>query len=85
MTYERELDRTVERLRQLSQARLAPHQQEFSALLTGLTERRVPQVQPRAWGDQLLVIGREAPQELQEPAEAALVHFRRSLDLHPAP
>lgn len=83
MTYERELDRTVERLRQLSDARLVPHQQEFAALLARLTDRRVPQVQPRAWGDQLLVIGRDVPAGLQETAGTALVDFRRSLDLQP--
>lgn len=85
MTYERELERTVERLRQLSQARLLTHEQAFADLLAALTERPVPRLAPRAWGDQLQVIGREVPEVQQGPACGLLVGFRRALDLQPGP
>ena len=72
-----ELELTAERLRQLSPARLAPFEEAFYALLARWTDRPVPRIAARAWGDQLLVIGREVAgdEELRE--------FRRGLDLTP--
>lgn len=79
MNYDDELSRTADRLRQLSPARLPAHEQSFAQLLADLAGRPVPRIEPRAWGDQLLVVGRQAPAERMD-AEA-LRDFRRSLDL----
>lgn len=68
-----QLELTVERLRQLSPSRLAPHEEAFYALLDSLTPRPVPRLAPKAWGDQLWLIGQDADGEL-------LRDFRRSLD-----
>lgn len=85
MTYERELERTVERLRQLSDSRLSSHEEQFAALLGNLTDRPVPRLQPWGWADQLLVIGREVPDEDQGAAGAQLIEFRRTFDLTVGP
>ncbi|MEI2643537.1 MAG: hypothetical protein U0R28_09430 [Candidatus Nanopelagicales bacterium] len=73
-----DLELTVERLRQLPDARLAPHEEAFYALLGQLTQRPVPRLAPRAWGDQLWLIGREAG-----GFDEQLRGFRRSLDISP--
>lgn len=72
-----ELELTVDRLRHLTEARLAPHEEAFYRLLGTMTDRPVPRIAPRAWGDQLLVIGRGSADD------APLREFRRSLDLSP--
>jgi hypothetical protein len=79
--YEVELERTAERVRQLSAARLAPHREEFRALLALMTDRHIPQLQEHGWGDQLLVVGRDVPPAEREVLVAQLTRFRRSLDL----
>ena len=76
MTWLRELELTADRLRHLPAARLAPHEQDFYTLLAGLTDRPVPRLAARAWGDQLLLIGRDAPEAVD-----AVREFRRSLDM----
>ena len=83
MTYFAELARTVERLRQLSEARLTGQEQTFLGLLSSMTSRRVPRVAPRAWADQLTVIGREVPLEDQPALATGLIEFRRRFDLLP--
>ncbi len=83
MTYEQELQRTAERMRTLSEPRLRAQQGRFRALLAAMTERRVPELAPRAWGDQLLVIGRDLGEERGAQVVPALVALRRSFDLLP--
>ena len=81
MNYETELGRTADRLRQLTDARLLAHTERFYALLAVLAGREVPQVDPRAWADQLLVVGREVPEPRRAGTAVLLTDFRRGLDL----
>lgn len=83
MSYETELRRTVDRVRQLSDARLSPHRSGFESLITHMTERDVPVLEPRAWADQLWLIGSDVPGSAQPVIEAELTEFRRGLDLVP--
>lgn len=83
MNYRDELQRTADRLRQLSPARLAPREQEFYDLLAHFTDRRVPRISPHAWGDQLSVIGADVGSSAQSELAEMLVGFRRGLDLVP--
>lgn len=59
MTFERELELTVERLRHLPPARLEPARDAVYGVLDAMTWRDVPRLQSHAWGDQLQVIGRD--------------------------
>lgn len=81
MTYERQLELTVDRLRQLPAARLAGAEEQVYALLESMTPRAVPRLRPLGWGDQLLVIGREVPPESRATLEEALRDLRRAFDL----
>lgn len=83
MTYEQELELTAERMRGLSPPRLQAHEDAFRHTLAMLTDRKVPVVAPRAWGDQLSVIGREVPVQRREGLVSTLVALRRSFDLLP--
>lgn len=83
MTYSVELTRTAERLQQLSEARLVTQERPFLELLSSMTSRPVPRVAPRAWADQLTVIGREVRAEDQPALVEDLIEFRRSFDLLP--
>ena len=79
MSLAREVELTADRLRQLSDARLAAHAEAVYALLEGMTERDVPRLSPRAWADQLLLISGEVDggQEFVEPVR----QLRRRFDL----
>lgn len=83
MPYDVELQRTADRLRQLSPARLLPREREVREVLQAMTDREIPRVDSRAWGDQLLVVGREVPPDLHERIERLLVELRRGFDLMP--
>ncbi|MEZ5185317.1 MAG: hypothetical protein R2720_06205 [Candidatus Nanopelagicales bacterium] len=83
MSYEVELARTAERLRQLSEARLRAREQAFAELLSVMTDRPVPRLHPRAWADQMTVIGREVVGQDQPAVSERLITFRRSFDLFP--
>jgi hypothetical protein len=84
VTYERELELTAERLRQLPAARLVAGEVRFYGLVDRMTTRRVPRLQPRAWGDQLLLIGGEVPPGPAEDFTGDLVELRRSFDITPS-
>ncbi|HQR80132.1 MAG TPA: hypothetical protein PLT68_07925 [Actinomycetota bacterium] len=83
MTYERELLRTADRLRQLSDTRLRSHEPEFRSVLAAMTGRPVPAVGAHAWGDQLWVVGQEVAPGDQPALIPRLVDLRRSFDLLP--
>lgn len=83
MSYHDELERTADRLRQLSGARLSGQADRFADLLAAMTERSVPRIEPYAWGDQLLVIGQDVDPERAAQLVDRLVAFRRGLDLTP--
>lgn len=78
MTFARELELTADRLRQLSPARLLPQQEAVYSVLDAMTTRVVPRLQPRAWGDQLLLIGREVD---SDDFTEAVRELRRRFDL----
>lgn len=81
MSFAREVELTAERLRHLPEPRLLAAEGRFRKVLAALTPRPVPRLAPRAWGDQLLVIAREVPEEKQATLLPVLREFRRSLDL----
>lgn len=81
MTYERELELTADRLRQLSDARLRPQQAAVYAVLAAMTDRAVPVLEPHVWGDQIAVIGREVPEAVRPQVSAQLRELRRRFDL----
>lgn len=83
MTYDVELRRTVDRLHQLSQARLSPHRDDFQTLLAAMTDRVVPNLKPHAWADQLTVIGRDVEPQRHGEVARMLRQFRRGFDLLP--
>lgn len=83
MTYEQELGLTADRMRGLSDSRLQAHEETFRQTLELLTDRPVPYLRPRAWGDQLVVIGREVPAQRKPELVSALVTLRRCFDLLP--
>ena len=79
MTFERELELTVERLRHLSPARLEPAREVVYEVLEAMTERDVPRLQSHAWGDQLRLIGRDVSD--QQAFMPVLRDLRRRFDL----
>ena len=81
MTYEHQLDLTSDRLRQLPESRLRSHEDAVYALLDRMTERAVPRLLPRGWGDQILVIGREVPLPRRDGFVVPLRELRRRFDL----
>ena len=81
MSYERELELTVERLRQLPPARLEPCKERVYAVLEAMTSRAVPRLRSLAWADQMWVIGREVPDEARAGLVDALRDLRRGFDL----
>jgi len=83
MNYERELELTVERLRQLPPARLQAEKQNYRRVLRDMAGRPAPEVAPQAWGDQLWVIGSEVPEDRRERLLEDLVALRRAFDLLP--
>jgi hypothetical protein len=83
VSYEIQVQRTADRLRQLSSERLAPRAEDFYALLMTMTDRCVPRVAVHGWADQLVVIGGDAPSARREALVDELIAFRRSFDLVP--
>jgi hypothetical protein len=83
MTFEEELDLTADRMRGLSPSRLQAQEEAFRRTLALLTDRPVQHLEPRAWGDQLAVIGREVPAHRRSELVPALVALRRCFDLLP--
>ena len=83
MSYLRELELTAERLRQLPATRLVGGEVRFYALVDRMTQRAVPRLRPVAWGDQLLVIGRDVPRGTAEALVGDVVELRRSFDITP--
>lgn len=83
MSYERELEMTAERLRQLPPARLRIEKRAFRRVLREMTRRPVPDIAPQAWGDQLWVIGGEVPEDRREALVEDLISLRRAFDLLP--
>lgn len=81
MTYDRELELTADRLRQLPSMRLGPAESQVYEVLDAMTERLVPRLRPLAWGDQLLVVGRDVPGELRPLLVEPLRDLRRRFDL----
>lgn len=81
MTYERELELTADRLRQLPAARLAAAEDEVYALLEAMAARPVPRLRPLAWGDQVWVLGRDVAEGSRDPLIKALRQLRRHFDL----
>jgi len=80
MTYLEQLRRTTERLAQLPDARLLAHEGQYQQVLAALTQRPVPRLLPRAWADQLWVIGRD----LADPSDDLIemvIELRRCFDL----
>lgn len=83
LTYDEELGRTADRLRQLSEVRLSNGEDRVRSVLEAMTERPVPRLEPRAWGDQLVVIGREVPMAERDAFCQVLIDLRRSFDITP--
>ena len=83
MSYERELEMTCDRLRQLPPARLRAEEQNYRRVLHDMAGRPVPEIAPQAWGDQLYVVGLEVPEGRQERLRDELVALRRAFDLLP--
>jgi hypothetical protein len=83
VTFDRELELTAERLRLLPAVRLLPAEQRFRHVLALCTERAVPRIAPHAWGDQLLVVGREVEPGRHGAVAEVLRDLRRSLDITP--
>lgn len=81
MTYERELELTAARLRQLPASRLVPAEDAVYEVLGRMTSIDVPRVRPTAWGDQVLVIGRLVPSESRPGLVESLRDLRRRFDL----
>jgi len=77
--FERELELTVDRLRHLSPARLEPAREAVYEVLDAMTARDVPRLASHAWGDQLLLIGRDVSD--QQVFVAPLRDLRRRFDL----
>jgi hypothetical protein len=80
MTYLEQLRRTAERLSQLSDSRLLAHEGQYRQVLAALTPRPVPRVLPRAWSDQLWLVGRDLP-EPSDDVISMLIELRRCFDL----
>ena len=83
MSYERELEMTADRLRQLPPGRLRIEKEAYRRLLREMTRRPVPDIAPQAWGDQLWVIGSEVPEDRRETLVDDLISLRRAFDLLP--
>ncbi len=83
MSYERELEMTADRLRQLPPARLRAEKQTYRRVLREMARRPVPEIAPQAWGDQLWVIGLEVPEDRRDVLLDDLVALRRAFDLLP--
>lgn len=83
MSYERELEMTADRLRQVPPARLRSEKQTYRRVLREMARRPVPDIAPQAWGDQLWVIGIEVPEDRREGLLDDLVSLRRAFDLLP--
>ena len=83
MSYERELEMTADRLRQLPPARLQSEKQTYRRVLREMARRPVPDIAPQAWGDQLWVIGSEVLEDRRERLVEDLVMLRRAFDLLP--
>ncbi len=83
MSYERELEMTADRLRQVAPARLRSEKQMYRRVLREMARRPVPDIAPQAWGDQLYVIGLEVPEDRREGLLEELVALRRAFDLLP--
>lgn len=81
MSYERELQLTADRLRQLPEVRLRAREPAFRSVLAGMTDRPVPVVGSHAWGDQLWVIGQEVTPTQRTALIPLLVELRRSFDI----
>ncbi len=81
MSFLVELDRTAQRLRQLPEPRLLAHEEKYAQVLAAIADRPVPRVEPRAWGDQLLVVGRACPPDRAEAHVGRLIELRRCFDL----
>jgi hypothetical protein len=83
VSYERELEMTADRLRQLPPARLRAEKQTYRRVLREMARRPVPEIAPQAWGDQLWVIGLEVPEDRRDVLLDDLVALRRAFDLLP--
>mgnify|MGYP003501477321 CR=1 FL=1 len=83
MSYERELEMTADRLRQLPPTRLRIEKQAYRRVLREMTGRPVPDIAPQAWGEQLGVIGSEVPEDRREALVDDLISLRRAFDLLP--
>ncbi len=84
MSYLVELDRTAQRLRQLPDSRLLAHEEQYTQVLAMMAQRPVPRIEPRAWGDQLLVVGRQCcPAAGADDWVEPLIALRRCFDLVP--
>jgi hypothetical protein len=81
VTYERELELTVARLRQLPVSRLLPAEELVYDVLGQMTSREVPRLRATVWGDQVLVIGRLVPSQSRPGLVEALRQLRRRFDL----
>jgi hypothetical protein len=81
VSYERELQLTAERVRQLPPARREPRESQVYAVLEAMTPRPVPRLRSLAWGDQLWVIGRDVPDEARAGLIEVLRELRRGCDL----
>ncbi len=79
MTFQRELELTVERLRHLSPARLEPAREVVYEVLETMTARDVPRLASHAWGDQLWLIGRDVSDH--QAFVPVLRDLRRRFDL----
>jgi hypothetical protein len=83
VSYERELEMTADRLRQLPPARLQLGEADVPAGAAGDGPPPVPDIAPQAWGDQLWVIGIDVPEDRREGLLDDLVALRRAFDLLP--
>lgn len=83
MIYERELELTADRLRQLPPARLLSEQRAYRRVVQEMARRPVPEIAPQAWGDQLWVIGAEVSEDRRDGLCDELVALRRAFDLLP--
>lgn len=77
MSFDRQIALTVQRLRELSPARLAGSEVAFYDLLEALAGQPVPRIDVRAWADQLTVVSGDAV--LRD--DQRVLAFRRSLDV----
>lgn len=82
MTYLEQLRLTAERLSQLPDSRLLAHEAQYGQVLEALSDRPVPRVLPRAWADQLWVVGRDLTDPCDDVIDM-LIELRRCFDIVP--